>query len=180
MVFMAATGHFGHGLLGSGRDWITQHPQIMSQTVGCMTIEHFGCSEWEDVQRGSNLVFAPTGKLLQSQVIVTDPTFQQSAPGPADPALLKIFDQSVAGAFDRTVMLSGGAFLGEGGGFHAAGVPTIGYIPVPQYLCAMAPDGEISKLDPTHFHDQVVVTVKCLIAMQQATADQLKGAVASQ
>ena len=176
MVFMAATGHFGHGLLGSGRDWITQHPQIMSQTVGCMTIEHFGCSEWEDVQRGSNLVFAPTGKLLQSQVIVTDPTFQQSAPGPADPALLKIFDQSVAGAFDRTVMLSGGAFLGEGGGFHAAGVPTIGYIPVPQYLCAMAPDGEISKLDSTHFYSQVVVTVKCLLAMQQATADQLKGA----
>jgi hypothetical protein len=94
--------------------------------------------------------------------------------------LLKIFDQSVAGTEDRTVMISGGAFLGEGGGFHAAGVPTIGYIPVPQYLCAMAPDGEISKLDSKHFHDQVVMTVKCLIAMQQATAGQLKGAAATQ
>jgi hypothetical protein len=176
MVFMASTGHFGHGFLGSGRDWITQHPQIVSQTVGCMTIEHFGCNEWEDIQRGSTLSFEPTGKLLQSQVIVTDPAFQQSTPGPADPALLQIFDDSIAGTFDRTVVLSGGAFLGEGGGFHAIGVPTIGYIPVPQYLCAMAPDGEISKLDSQHFHDQVVLTVKCLIAMQQATADQLKGA----
>ena len=44
------------------------------------------------------------------------------------------------------VMLSGGAFLGEGGGFHAVGVPTIGYIPVPQHLCAMSPDGEISTV----------------------------------
>ena len=176
IVFMASTGHFGHGFLGSGRDWITQHPQILDQTVGCMTIEHFGCSEWEDLLRGSNLFFAPTGKLVQTQVFVTDPAFQGRTPGPADPTLLEIFNDSVAGAYDRAAMLSGGVFLGEGGGFHAAGVPTIGYLPVPQYLCAMAADGEISKLDSKHFYDQVVVTVKCLLAMQEATADQLKGA----
>jgi hypothetical protein len=52
MVFMAATGHFGHGLLSSGRDWINRHPQIIAQTVGCMTIEHFGCNEWSDLQKG--------------------------------------------------------------------------------------------------------------------------------
>lgn len=176
MVFMASTGHFSHGFLGSGRDWITQHPQIVSKTVGCMTIEHFGCNEWEDVQKGSTLAFTPTGKLVQSQVIVTDPAFQQRTPGPADPTLLHIFNESVDRTFDRAVVLSGGTFLGEGGGFHAIGVPTIGYLPVPQYLCAMAEDGEISKLDSKHFHDQVVVTVKCLLAMQQATAEQLVSA----
>jgi hypothetical protein len=176
MVFMASTGHFGHGFLGSGVDWITQHPQIVNQAAGCMTIEHFGCNEWEDIERGSTLVFEATGKLLQSQVIVTAPTFQEVTPGPADLTLLEIFNDSTAGAFDRTVLLSGGAFLGEGGGFHAVGVPTIGYIPVPQYLCAVAPDGEISKLDSQHFHDQVALTVKCLLAMQQATAAQLQGA----
>ena len=43
--------------------------------------------------------------------------------------------------------------------------------------CATAADGEISKLRFwSNFYDQVVVTVKCLLAMQQATADQLKGA----
>jgi hypothetical protein len=189
MVFMAATGHFGHGFFGSGGtaapDWIRQHPQIINQTVGCMTIEHFGCNEWEDIKRGSTLFYEATGKLLQSEVIVTDPAFQKGAagtpssgelpkPGPADPTLLEIFNDSIAGAFDRVVVLSGGVFSGEGGAFHAIGVPTIGYIPNPQYLCAIAPDGEISKLDSKHFHDQVVVTVKCLIAMQKATADQLK------
>src|SRR5215470_10274243 len=190
MVFMAATGHFGHGFLGSGGtaapDWISQHPQIINQTVGCMTMEHFGCNEWEDIKRGSTLLYEATGKLQQSEVIVTDPAFQKGAagtpssgelpkPGPADPTLLEIFNDSIAGAFDRVVVLSGGVFSGEGGAFHAIGVPTIGYIPNPQYLCAIAPDGEISKLDSKHFHDQVVVTVKCLIAMQKATAGQLKG-----
>ena len=132
------------------------------------------------------MVYEATGKLLQSVVIVTDPTFEKRAastpssknlpkPGPANPTLLEIFDNSIAGAFDRVVVLSGGVFSGEGGAFHAIGVPTIGYIPNPQYLCAIAPDGEISKLDSKHFHDQVVVTVKCLIAMQKATANQLKG-----
>jgi hypothetical protein len=176
MVFMAATGHFGHGLLSSGRDWITQHPQIVNKTAGCMTIEHFGCNEWSDLQRGANLVFEPTGKPLQSMVIVTDPAFQKSTAGPADPTLLAIFNASIAGTFDRTAAVSGGPFLGEGGGFHTIGIPTIGFIPQPQYLCAVAPDGEISKLNSNLFHDQVELTVKCLLAMQQDTADQLMSA----
>jgi hypothetical protein len=55
-------------------------------------------------------------------------------------------------------MLSGGVFLSEGG-FHAANVQNIGYLPVPAYLCAAG--GEISKLDSKGFYDQVTVTVKC-------------------
>ena len=45
-------------------------------------------------------------------------------------------------------MLSGGVFLSEGG-FHAANVQNIGYLPVPAYLCAAG--GEISKLDSKGF-----------------------------
>ena len=175
MVFMASTGHFGHGLLGSGRDWITQHPPIMSKTVGCITIEHFGCNEWEDLQQDSTLVFAPTGKLVQAKIYVTDPTFQGRTPGPADPELLNIVETSINGADERAAIISGGVFLGEGLGFHAAGVPTIGYLPGPQYLCAMSADGEIHKLEQTHFYNQVEVTVKCLLAMHQASASQLAG-----
>jgi hypothetical protein len=65
-------------------------------------------------------------------------------------------------------VLSGDVFPAEGGGFHAGGIPTIGYLPVPQYLCAMAGDGEISKLDSKHFYNQVAETVQCPLAMQQA------------
>jgi hypothetical protein len=175
MVFMASTGHFGHRFLGSGRDWIAQHPQIMARTVGCLTLEHFGCRDWEDVREGETLRFAPTGRPLQSQIFVTAPSFQARTPGPADPALKRIVDEALSTSKDRAAVLSGGAFLGEGGGFHAAGVPTVGFLPAPQYLCAMAPDGEISKLDPAIFHDQLQLSAKCLLSMQTASATALKG-----
>ncbi|HEY1929144.1 MAG TPA: hypothetical protein VGG92_16890 [Caulobacteraceae bacterium] len=175
MVFMASTGHFGHRFLGSGRDWIVQHPQIMARTVACLTLEHFGCQEWEDVQEGESLRFAPTGRPLQSQIFVTAPSFQARTPGPASPALRRIVDLALASSTDRAAVLSGGAFLGEGGGFHAAGVPTIGFLPAPQYLCAMADDGEISKLDPAIFHDQLQLSAKCLLSMQSTRAADLKG-----
>ena len=177
MVFMASTGHFGHRFLGSGRDWIAQHPQIIARTVGCLTLEHLGCREWQDVDEGGVLRFEATGRPLQSQVFVTAPTFQERKPGPADPALQRIAEGALAASRDRAAVLSGGAFLGEGGGFHTAGVPTIGFLPAPQYLCAMAPDGEISKLDPTIFHDQLQLAVRCLLAMQSTSAAELKGVV---
>jgi hypothetical protein len=167
MVFMASTGHFGHRFLGSGRDWIVQHPQIMSRAVGCMTLEHFGCREWRDVERGGELVYAPTGRPELAQIYLTDPNWRTTDAGPPDPALAPIAAAAVQASADRAALLSGGVFFGEGGGFHAAGVPTIGYIPVPQYLCAMAPDGEISKFDPALFRAQTALAVRCFLAMQQ-------------
>jgi hypothetical protein len=173
MIFMASTGHFGHGFLGSGGDWITQHPQIIANTVGTVTIEHFGCNEWLDTATDSGLVFEPTGKLLQDAVIVTHPGFTTAAPGPAAPTLLSIIETALDGSFDRAVVLSGGAFSGEGGRFHNVGIPTIGYIPIPLYLCSVSDNGEIDKVNPKKFHAQVEVTVKCLLSMQRDTAAQL-------
>jgi hypothetical protein len=173
MVFMASTGHFGHGLLGSGRDWIAQHPQIVQQTVGVVTIEHLGCLEWEDLTVNNGLVYTSTGKLQQSQLYVTAPSFQTVAPGPADQALLDITSSIFPGTDDRGAILSGGIFFGEGGGFHALGIPTIGYIPVPQYLCAMYANGGIDKLDIGHFQSQLSSLVQSLLAMQSLSKSDL-------
>jgi hypothetical protein len=175
MVFMASTGHFGHRFLGSGRDWIAQHPQILAKTVGVMTLEHLGCQEWLDVGEPGALRFTATGKPLQSQFFITAPSFQGRTPGPPDVALQHIVEGALAGCRDRAAILSGGAFFGEGGGFHALGIPTIGFLPSPQFLCAMAPDGEISKLDPAIFHDQLVLSARCFVAMQATPAAALKG-----
>jgi hypothetical protein len=57
MVFLASTGHFSAEYLGSGRDQIKYHPAIVAQTVGVLTVEHLGCSEWIDIQSGSEFVF---------------------------------------------------------------------------------------------------------------------------
>ena len=115
---------------------------------------------------------------MQSQVFVTAPSFQARSPGPADPALQRIVDQALSTSTDRAAVLSGGVFLGEGGGFHAAGAPTIGFLPAPQYLCAMAADGEISKLDPAIFHDQLQLSAKCLLSMLSTSAADLKAVAA--
>jgi hypothetical protein len=176
MVFMASTGHFGHRFIGSGRDWIAQHPQILAKTVGVLTLEHLGCQEWQDVGAPGAQRFAATGRPLQSQVIITAPGFQARTPGPPDVTLQHIVEGALAGSRDRAAILSGGAFFGEGGGFHALGIPTIGFIPSPQFLCAMAPDGEISKLDPGIFHDQLALSARCLVAMQAASATALRDA----
>jgi hypothetical protein len=173
MVFMASTGHFGHGLLGSGRDWIAQHPQIVQQTVGVVTIEHLGCLEWEDLTADNGLVYSSTGKLQQSQLYVTAPSFQTVAPGPADQALLNITSAIFPGTDDRGAILSGGIFFGEGGPFHALGIPTIGYIPVPQYLCAMYANGGIDKMDIGHFQSQLSSLVQSLLAMQSLNKSDL-------
>ena len=173
IAFMVATGHFSHGYLGSSGDWITQHPQIISKTVASLTIEHFGCNQWEDAATGSGLEYAPTGKFEQARCYVTQPSFQLNQPGPADPSLLSVVDQSLEGILDRVAVVSGGLFSGEGGPFHRAQIPAIGYIPVPQYLVAIADDGEISKLDPEHFYNQVEFSIRCLAGLQHIPADQL-------
>jgi len=175
MVFMASTGHFGHGLLGSGADWIQQHPQIIASTAGVVTIEHLGCNEWHDISVDGTLQYAPTGQLQQAQVIVTAPGFLTDAPGPADPALLGITTSVLPGSDDRGAILSGGIFFGEGGAFHAAGLPTIGYIPLPIYLCAIYANGGINRFQATHFHAQVADMVQCLLAMQPMSQAELLG-----
>ena len=175
MVFLASTGHFGHGLLGSGADWIQQHPQIIAATAGVVTVEHLGCREWHDFSLGGTLQYGPTGNLQQSQVYVTAPTFLLPEPGPADPALLSITTSVLPGTDDRGAILSGGIFFGEGGAFHAAGLPVIGYIPLPIYLCAIYANGGIDRFDPRHFHAQVADMVQCLLAMQPMSMADLLG-----
>jgi hypothetical protein len=175
MVFIASTGHFSHGFLGSGADWIQQHPQIIASTVGVVTIEHLGCKEWHDVNVDGRLQYAPTGRLQQSQVNVTSPTFQTIAPGPADPTLLNITTTVLPGTDDRGAILSGGIFFGEGAAFHAAGIPVIGYIPIPVYLCAIYTNGGIDRFNSEHFHAQVSDMVQCLLAMQPLSKAELLG-----
>ncbi len=165
MVFMASTGHFSAGFLGSGRDFIKFHPDIIAKTVGVLTIEHLGCNEWADVVRGSELVYEPTGKLLQDWAI---------APIGEAPMII---EDALKGSFNRAAVLNlkpGGPFFGEGSAFNALGIPTIGYIPGPQYLCAIARDGEISKMNPRHLHSQLEVFAKVLLTMQQTSAAALK------
>jgi hypothetical protein len=168
MVFMASTGHFSAGFLGSGADFIAFHPDIIDKTVAVLTIEHLGCKDYQDIQRGANLVYEPTGKLTQGWAF-----------GPNGQAA-QIMENALPGSLNRLAVLSlnsgsGAPFFGEGAHFNSLGIPTIGYIPVPQWLCAIAADGQISKISPENFYSQLEIFAKCLTVMQETPAATLAG-----
>lgn len=69
---------------------------------------------------------------------------------------------------------TGGPFLGEGGALSSAGIPTIGYIPQPDYLLAGPSDCYIGKLSPTLLNGQIQALAKVVHRMDVMPADQLK------
>ena len=68
-----------------------------------------------------------------------------------------------------------GGWLGEGGSLSRAGVPTIGYIPQPNYLLAGPAGGCIEKLSPELMHSQIQVFAKLVHKIDAMSTAQLKG-----
>ena len=81
------------------------------------------------------------------------------------------------GSRDRAGVVNpaNGGWLGEGSSLSRAGIPTIGYIPQPNYLLAGPADGCIEKLSPELMHSQIQVFAKLLHAIETMSAGQLKG-----
>lgn len=67
--------------------------------------------------------------------------------------------------------------VGEGGSLSRAGVPTIGYIPQPNYLLAGPANGCIEKLSPELLHSQIQVFAKVIHTIDGMTAAALKARV---
>jgi hypothetical protein len=88
-----------------------------------------------------------------------------------------IMVDALKGSRDRAAAVNpaNGGWLGEGGGLSRAGIPTIGYIPQPNYLLAGPSDGCIDKLSPELLHSQIAVFAKVLHAVDAASAADLKG-----
>ena len=65
-------------------------------------------------------------------------------------------------------------WIGEGGGPNRAGIPTIGYIPQPNYLLAGPANCCIDKLSPELLHSQIEVFAKCIHKIDATDADVLR------
>ena len=72
--------------------------------------------------------------------------------------------RGAAGQRDRAGVVNpvNGGWLGEGGRLSRAGIPTIGYIPQPNYLLAGPADCCIEKLSPELLHSQILVFAKLI------------------
>src|SRR5581483_2476153 len=69
-----------------------------------------------------------------------------------------------------------GGFLGEGSSLSRAGVPTIGYIPQPNYLLAAPADMCISKMSSKLMHAQIEVFAKTIHNVDAMGAAELRKA----
>ena len=163
LVFPLTTGHFASPWVPSIRGVIEKHPDVITRAVAAITVEHLGCREWLD---DAAMRYAPTGKNEWSVAITPD-----KAMGMALSAALH-------GSRDRAGVVNpaNGGWLGEGSSLSRAGIPTIGYIPQPNYLLAGPADGCIGKLSPELLHSQIEVFAKLLHAIEGMSAGQLKGA----
>ena len=175
LVFPLTTGHFAGPWVPSIRGVIEKHPDLIKRAVAAITVEHLGCREWMDSTlradaadgaRETLLRYAATGKNEWSVAITPDK------------AMGRALVDALQGSRDRAGVVNpvNGGWLGEGSSLSRAGIPTIGYIPQPNYLLAGSADGCIEKLSPELLHSQIQVFAKLLHAIEDVTAGQLKGA----
>jgi TAT (twin-arginine translocation) pathway-exported protein len=151
LAFPLTTGHFASPWVPSIRGVIEKHPDLIKRAVAAVTVEHLGCREWLD---DAAMRYSATGKNEWSIAITPDEKMGA--------ALVRALD----GSRDRAAVVNpvNGGWLGEGSSLSRAGIPTIGYIPQPNYLLAGPPDGCIDKLSPELMHSQIQVFAKLLHA----------------
>jgi len=161
IVCPLTTGHFASPWVPSIRGVIQKYPDVIKKAVAAVTVEHLGCREWMD---DAALHYRDTGKAEWSVAIT-----------PSNPMAGLLVD-ALKGSLDRAGVVNpaGGGFLGEGSSLSRAGVPTIGYIPQPNYLLAGPANGCLEKLSPQLMHSQIEVFAKLIHGIDTRSREQLK------
>jgi hypothetical protein len=164
LVFPLTTGHFASPWVPSIRGFITKYPDVIKKTAAAVTVEHLGCKEWMD---DAQYRYRATGENEWS-VAITESK-------PMGSALVEALKDSASRKTAAVNPVHGG-WLGEGASLTRAGIPTIGYIPQPNYLLAGPADGCIEKLDAGLLHSQVQDFAKVIHILDGTPAGELKKA----
>jgi hypothetical protein len=165
LVFPLTTGHFALPWVPSIRGVIDKHPELIKKAVAALTVEHLGCLEWMD---DAAFNYRATGENEWS-VAITETK-----------AVGEILGAALENSGDRKTGVVNpvhGGWLGEGSALAHAGIPTIGYIPQPNYLLAGPANGCIEKLSSDLMYSQIQVFAKTIHKMDQTSAAGLKGQV---
>ena len=159
------TGHFAGPWVPSIRGFIQKYPDTIKKAVAAITVEHLGCLEWMD---DASMHYRPTGKEEWAVAITPSKPMADAMRGALDGTAAK-----------RTALVNPvkGGFLGEGSSLSRAGIPTIGFIPQPNYLLAGPADACIDKMSSRLMHAQIEVFAKTLHAIDAMSAAELKKAV---
>jgi hypothetical protein len=162
LVMPLTTGHFAGPWVPSMRGIIQKYPDLIKKAVAAVTVEHLGCQEWMD---DASYHYKATGKNEWSVAITPDASMGHA------------MVEALSGSIDRCGVVNpvNGGWLGEGGGLSRAGVPTIGYIPQPNYLLAGPVDTRMPKLSAELMHNQVETSARVIHKIDTMSRAELKG-----
>jgi hypothetical protein len=159
LVFAAWPGHMVADLPQT-QGWIDAHPGLVKRAAAALTVEHLGCTEWNDVDGAG---YKPTG----------------------DPELFGIWttqgkmfeltrDSVVKHDIQRAALLRPPAQFGVGAAFQSAGVPQIGAIAGPEYLITVSDNGDMDKLDEHLAARQIAWLADLAAQIDKVPADVLR------
>ncbi|MFC3747610.1 hypothetical protein [Paenibacillus sp. GCM10012306] len=171
MIFAFVTGHFRlpefKGTSQATSTWMEGHRELWDgenghmKAVAGITVEHLGSMEWKDDDTGQ---YGPTGR------ISTEYTYA------GNEMMAAIWQKAVEQRENaRTVILRGhNKFeFGESQPLFEAGIPVLGFIPMPDYLLMNSENREMDKFDVKLMHSQIVSLLKAVKLVDETEADKL-------
>lgn len=159
MVFAAWTGHMSADL-PQCQGWMNAHPGIVKRAAAALTVEHLGCTEWDDKLDGG---YQPTG-LPEAWAIWTTQGQMFDATR----------DAVIAHELPRTALMRPPAQFGVGGAFQSYGIPQIGAIAGPYYLLTISDNGDLDKLDESLAARQISFLADLATRLDSIPAAQLR------
>lgn len=159
LVFAAWPGHFSNDLPQAG-GWIQTHRNIVNRAVAALTVEHLGCSEWQDSTAAG---YHPTGRAELFAIWATQGGMSSL-----------VQETVIAHDLPRTAVLRPPVQFGVGGPFQTAGIPQIGAIAGPDYLLTVSPSGDMEKLDAPLAARQIAWLADLVVRLDTADAAQLR------
>jgi hypothetical protein len=170
----SATGPFGPvgaDATGAWRD----HPEIVGKTVVALAAEHLGATEWAQQRRG----FGPTGlPEAQHWFVGSKAAGTTTSTDAANQVVADVALAAGAGEPERLLRMQvekTGQASPESGPATRVGVPSIGLIPIPDYMLAASPSGEIEKFDLDIMYTQIKVLSAMAQSFDRLSAQQIAG-----
>ncbi|MEA2374416.1 MAG: hypothetical protein QOD53_879, partial [Thermoleophilaceae bacterium] len=159
LVFANWPGHMSNDL-PQAQGWIDAHPDLVERAAACLTVEHLGCSEWNDsLDKG----YHATGRAELFAVWTSQ--------GP-------MFDAVKAATIEhdlpRTALLRPPVQFGVGGPFEQAAVPELSAIAGPEYLLTISDNGEMDKFDERLMAKQIAWLASTAAKLDKFDAAALK------
>jgi hypothetical protein len=172
----SATGPFGTPGADAAGAW-RDHPEIVGKTVVALAAEHLGASGWAQQRHG----FGPTGlPETQHWFVGSQAAGTTKTPDAANQVIADVTLAAGAGYPERLLRMQvekTGQASPESGPATGKAIPAMGLIPIPDYMLAASPNGEIDKFDLDIMDTQIKVLSTMVGSLNRLSAQQIAGIV---